>query len=320
MPSIHVVGYHSAEAFVAELRRLAAGAGDRATLEVIGETVEGRDIHAVTITDRSPDRAKPQVLVLACIHGCEVISSELALSLLADATAPSPGAEMAAVLDGADLTIVPCLNVDSRTASLGSLDRRGPLVGAPRRNANRVDLNRNWPLPEGVHDHWSPLAGTSIRWLPWYRGRRPLSEPEAAALAALAERLGPTVVLNLHSTGNIVTYPWGSREEAPADEAGFGAMVAAFQAAQVHTTYRAKQSRTWYPIIGSSNDWFYDRFGALAVTVETSPPAGSVKADWRKAGRFFWYANPTDPEHWIANDHPACLAAIRAGLEYRAGR
>lgn len=254
-------------------------------------------------------------MVIAAIHGCEVISSELGLAILLSIC--DDFAESRPLSEVADLTVIPAINLDSRTRSVASLRRSGVFLSAPRRNANGVDLNRNWPFPAGVTDHWLPIAGTS-RWRsPWYRGPRPLSEPETRAVEALVAEVRPLALLNLHSTGCILTYPWSSKEEAPADLAGFRAMIAAFNDAQAHHRYRAKQSRAWYPIMGSSNDYFYDRYGVLSMTVETSPTAAAVTADLRRARRFFWYANPSDPDHWIDNDRPACFAALRAAVDYR---
>lgn len=313
--------YHRPGEFTAEVERLVNQAGPRASLDEIATSVEGRPIHAVTVTARgrrpgvgAGDRR--QAMVVACMHGVEVISSELALGVLGEVCAESPVGAAAALLDEVDLTVVPCLNIDGRTAAMESLDSGAFFAPAPRKNANGVDLNRNWPFPDGVDDHWSPLAGTSIKWLPWYRGPEPLSEPETAGLAALAERLRPYALLNLHSTGNIVTHPWGSKVEQPASQAGFDRMIGAFRATQPFHWYQSKQSRAWYPILGSSNDWFYDRFGTLAITIETSTPAASVKADLRQAGRFFWYANPTNPARWVENDLAGCFAALLAGYRW----
>lgn len=316
------MSYLAPDDFRTRVHELADRAGTRAARSVIGTTVEGRPIDAVRVAapGRTPDRAHPQAFVLAGMHGVEVIGTQLALAVLAEVCAPEPTGAPAQLLDRADVEIVPCLNVDGRTRSIESLTRRGPVAGAPRRNANRVDLNRNWPFPGDVVDHWLPISGTRVRWLPWYRGRGPLSEPETAALARLLEEeTRPFALLNLHSTGSILTYPWSSKDEAPADQEGFQRMVDAFTSAQPHHTYRSKQSRAWYPIIGSSNDWFYDRLGALAMTVETSPPGLAVRRDLRRAGRFFWYANPDDPQHWIDNDLPGCFAALLAAHDHRYG-
>jgi len=293
--------------------------GSRAVLELLGTTVEGRPIPVLRVAapGRTPDRRRPQAMVLGGIHGCEVIATELALDLALAVCAEAPDDAVAAVLDVADVVVVPTLNIDGRVASLRSLADRGIWNPAPRRNAHGVDLNRNFPVPPGAVPSRNPLSGTSRRALPWYRGPAPFSEPESRALATLAEQVRPFVLLNLHSTGTILTYPWGSRPEPPADEAGFLSMIEAFTAAQPHVTYGSKQSRAWYPILGASNDWFHDRFATLALTVEVSPPAAEVKRDTRLGRWFFWFANPIDRDRWVANDLPGCWAALAAAHAYR---
>lgn len=312
-------GYHRPEAFSRRLAELQDEAGARAALEVFGYSVEQRRLVALTVAGegRRPAPTRPQAMVVAAIHGNEVISSELALRLLEMACDGRPSGPVAELLDVADLVVVPVVNPDGRARSLASLETGGLWRSAPRRNANGVDLNRNWPFPAGVEDHWSPLAGTSVGFLPWYRGRRPLCEPETEALDRLVDQRRPFVLLNLHSTGQIITYPWSCKEEPPADLAGFQAMIAAFNGAQTRWRYRSKQSRAWYPIIGSSNDWFYDRYGVLAMTVEIGTEGAAVRRDPRRARYLFWYANPTDLEAHLGNDADACFAAMRAAHDYR---
>lgn len=323
MSASAVDGYHDADALASAISAAAARMPGRATISEFGQSVEGRPLDVVSVTgagntgsEAGEDR--PLAMVIATIHGCEVIASELALALVEEVTAPEPATDVAALLAVADVAIVPVVNPDSRTRSLASLERRGPLRLAPRRNARGVDLNRNWPWVPGAGDHWSPLAGTSRVRTPWYRGPHPLSEPETKALADLVDQRPPVVLLNLHSTGRIVTHPWACRPEAPDDLDRFTAVIDAFRAAQPRWTYRTKQSNAWYPIVGSSNDWLYSTHGTLAITVETGVPGGAVRRDVRRrAGTFFWYANPDDPEVHVANDTPACLAALRAGTEAR---
>ncbi len=294
----------------------AARAGERVSTRTIGETAERRPIRAYTVgaSGVGPDSARAQVMIIAAIHGCEVIASELALAVLESICDNTD--ESRPLSEVADLTIIPAINLDSRARSLDSLRRKGFFRSAPRRNSNGVDLNRNWPFPSGVSDHWLPLAGTS-RWRsPWYRGPHPFSEPETRAVDALVGEIRPMALLNLHSTGCVLSYPWSSKEEAPPDLEGFQAMIAAFNEAQGDHRYRSTQGRAWYPIVGSSNDYFYDRYGVLSMTVETSPPAGSVKADLRRARRFFWYANPIDPDEWIGKrpSRVLCSATRRVRL------
>jgi hypothetical protein len=306
-------GYHddvASEAWWAEVAERS-----QATVRTYGRSVEGRPLRVVTV-GAGAGRPRPLAMAIANIHGCEVISGELALALVDELTADEPTEPVRRLLDRADVAVVPVVNPDGRTRSLASLDRRGPIRLAPRRNANGVDLNRNWPWATGVRDHWSPLAGTSRVRSPWYRGPRPHSEPETRALAALVDERPPSVLLNLHSTGQIVTHPWSGRPDPPPDASAFARVAAAFVEAQPTWRYRTKQSNAWYPIAGSSNDWLYDTHGTLALTVETGVPGGSVRRDLRRAGTFFWYANPDDAAAHVANDLPGCLAALTTGAEH----
>lgn len=313
--------YHPPAAFAAELRDAVAGAGTRARIDEVGRSVEGRPIEAVSIAgpDRRPspeDEDRPVAFVLANIHGVEVIAGELALRLVKDLCA-GRSARADELVGRADVVVVPVAHPDGRERAFESLGRSGVFVGAPRRNANGVDLNRNWPPPPGASDHWLPIAGTGVRWLPWHRGPAPLSEPETRALHDLVHRVRPFALLNLHSTGRILTYPWSSKPEPPDDLEGFERMVEAFTGAQGRWRYRSKQSRAWYPILGSSNDHVYGALGTLAMAVELCREGAAAREDLRRARRFFWYANPADPDVHVDNDAEPCFAAFLAAYDYR---
>src|SRR5947209_456574 len=90
----------------------------------IGRSVRGRRIDAVELAAPAPIRS---VLVVGCIHGNEPAGIAIAQKLLGAA----PPARTA-------LWIIPDLNPDGVKADT-------------RQNADRVDLNRNFPW------HWRPL-------------------------------------------------------------------------------------------------------------------------------------------------------------------
>jgi len=310
-------GYHSEAQFDAALDHAVAAGGARVVRRRAGHSVHGRPIDALTIAapGRTPSPDRPHAVIQGGMHGVEVIGTELALALLdllVDASTP----EASALLDECDVTVVPCLNPDSRQASLRSVasPRRLP---TPRRNANGVDLNRNWPRPAGVTDHWLPISGTANPRLPWYRGPSPISEPESRAMLAVLDERPPAAMIDLHSSGQILVYPWTSKTEPPADEAGYWQMIDALRSRQQRWRYRAKQSREWYPIIGSLDDYAYDRFGTLLLTVEIGRPAEAVRRDPRRAKGGFWWANPIDVAQHIDNDAAGCLDALLAGVRYR---
>ena len=86
------------------------------------------------------------------------------------------------------------------------------VADATRQNARGVDLNRNFPATswrEGRTPSYPAGIDPELR-VPANRtnssstGTAPLSEPESAALAALIERLGPSLVLDLHAPLELV--------------------------------------------------------------------------------------------------------------------
>ncbi len=129
---------------------------------VLGRSVQGRPIWVFEVGDpRSPRR----VLVVGCIHG-----NEPAGVAIADALARGRA------VAGADLWIVPDLNPDG-------------VAGDTRQNADRVDLNRNFPW------HWRRLGPPGST---FYSGRRALSEPESRMVERLVLRVRPQVSIWFH--------------------------------------------------------------------------------------------------------------------------
>jgi murein tripeptide amidase MpaA len=108
-------------------------------LEVIGQTVKGRDIHLVKYIS---DPAKPTILYLTQQHGNEQLTTEGALEFVKHlGTGKSE-----AILDGVNILIVPMLNADGAMGDvnfplddyLAKGDRN-----MTRYNAEEVDLNRD---------------------------------------------------------------------------------------------------------------------------------------------------------------------------------
>lgn len=132
----------------------------------IGRSAEGRPIEAITF--RAGD---DPVLVLAGVHGDEpkgVYVAERLIELLE---------AQPQLCKRARATIVPRLNPD------GCLRRR-------RRNANRVDLNRNMPSRD-----W----GLGRRRSRYYGGPSAASEPETRTLIRLIQKLHPRRIVSIHS-------------------------------------------------------------------------------------------------------------------------
>lgn len=131
---------------------------DRITLEVIGKSVEGRDIPLVMMTEDKSfglrRSEKPIVYIFAQQHGNEPSGKEAALILIRELTIGS----LQDLLENIDVLIVPMANPDG--------GEKGQ-----RRNANDMDLNRNHAI---------------------------LSEPEVYAVHRVFLEWMPEVTLDVH--------------------------------------------------------------------------------------------------------------------------
>lgn len=129
--------------------------------EVVGSSVEGRPIKALTL-GRGPRR----VLFVGGIHGDEP-EGAYTTSQLPEAFLTSGEIEQVT------LTIIEDANPDGRAATT-------------RGNANGVDVNRNFPAVN--FDDSDPAHGGT-----------PLSQPESRILHDLIERIDPALVVVMHS-------------------------------------------------------------------------------------------------------------------------
>ena len=142
--------YHDYDSMTALLQQLSAQFPSLMKLETIGRSEQSREIWLVTIPN--PDvvagtENRVTVLFDGAIHGSEVISAESMLyyiQYLLNGYPADPTARE--IVDGWTTYVVPMVNPDGVMAGKTSDDYKDA-----RRNANRVDLNRNfdwfWPPP-----------------------------------------------------------------------------------------------------------------------------------------------------------------------------
>lgn len=147
---------------------------------IIGHSVERRPIFAHVRAGRA-DRT---VLVLGGMHGDEPKSVDLArrfIELLENKGPPPrpPLARGGGDSNGTRWIIVPLVNPD------GYARRK-------RRNARKVDLNRNFPTR-----NWT-LGSPRSR---MFGGTAPGSEPETRGVMKLIERFRPRRIITIHSIG-----------------------------------------------------------------------------------------------------------------------
>ena len=194
-------------------------------------SVEGRDLESSVHGTGSE-----VVLFLATIHGDEAAGTPLLQRLARELTPDHP------VLAGRCAVVVPVVNPDGFER-----DRR--------RNANGVDLNRNFPA-----ENWKES---------WRRGTEPLSEPESRFVAHLIEAYRPARIVSLHQPASQIDY------DGPAAE------LAEHMAAACHLEVERMGTRP-----GSLGSWAGVDLGIPIVTVELPRPTDRLSEDeaWERYG------------------------------------
>ena len=229
----------------------------------VGDSIEGRDILALKISDNPGiDEGEPKILFVGCHHAREWISVEVPY-LIADYLVNNYGVDPAvtAAIEAAEIWILPVANPDGfdYTWNGNRYWRKN------RRSPYGVDLNRNYGyMWGGPGSSSSPSSET-------YRGEAPFSEPETQAIRDLIADGGFTFIMSYHSYGNMVLYPWGyTSASAPARarmgdiaETMEGMMDAVGQSYIYGPTYS-----TIYTVSGDTTDWFLGEHNRMAMTIE----------------------------------------------------
>jgi protein MpaA len=147
---------------------VATAQGNILERRVIGTSIQGRPLEAI----RMGDPKGVTVAVIGVIHGNEE-AGLLITDELVNMQIPR----------GVNLWVIPSMNPDGT-----ALDRRG--------NANRVDLNRNFP-------HGWARIGQPGYWQ--YAGPNRASEPETKAIIAFFREIKPALGLWYHQDLNIIS-------------------------------------------------------------------------------------------------------------------
>jgi len=253
-------------------------------LEVIGQTVQGRDILALKITDNPQEREldEPGILFNAMHHAREIMTPEVIIDT-AEFLLTNYGTDAAVTswVDSNEIWLVPQVNPDgnNKVWTKDSYWRKN--LGAKGRG---VDLNRNYPY------EWNGCGGSSGSvWSDTYRGPSAGSEPETQALMRLVARTQPVFNISYHSYSELVLYPYGcDGERTPTREIveGVGIEMAKLIIKDSgRGTY--KPGTPWdilYAVDGSDSDWMYNEYQVIPYVVElnSSSQGFQPKYKWRQ--------------------------------------
>ncbi|KAG9405049.1 hypothetical protein AC1031_004150 [Aphanomyces cochlioides] len=220
----------------------------------LSKTVNGQTIYGYKLSNGG---AKSQSLYFQALqHAREWISgSSLVYSLASILDDIANGKASAA--DTFDLIYVPIVNIDGYDITWNSNRYQ-------RKNANEVDLNRNWPSYYTNPNPPSPDADD-------YPGTSALSEPETKGIDTWLNAHSHEIAgwIDLHSYAGLVLYPYGDTQQpiGNGDDAKFQKLGKNIQA-QMGSSYTAETSATLYVAYGCFDDYRYRKFRKPVLTIE----------------------------------------------------
>ncbi len=241
--------YHNYIELTAFLQDIADNYPDITSLESIGQSVQGRELWVIEISDNpGVNEIEPEFKYVANMHGDETVGRELSLYLiewLVEGYGSDPRATD--IINNTDVFIMPTMNPDG-------------FESGSRYNANGTDLNRDFP------DQFSDPNNTTI-------GR----EPETRAVMDWTWDHHFVLSANMHTGALVANYPYdgpnsGVYSACPDDDL-FIHISRAY--ADAHPNMESggfsngiTNGAQWYAISGGMQDWNYIWEGNFDITIE----------------------------------------------------
>lgn len=237
----------------------------------IGQSVNFRELWSIKISDNvGVEEAEPEVRLASTMHGNEPPGLEMLLFLV-DYLTTNYGVIPAVtdLVDNYEIHIVPCLNPDG-------------LVAGVRRNAHNIDLNRNFPVPDGT-------IGDDGTWT---------EEPETVAIKNHGHAHNFVISENGHSGALVVNYVWDYQAPLAPDNNAIVKLCLEYSTYNL-PMYNGSFFRgitngyAWYEANGTLQDWSYHETGAIDNTIECSnsfiPPASQLDQLWNENRESFMH-------------------------------
>lgn len=224
-----------------------------------GSSVQGRELWGLVISDDVQNsEAEPEVRYSSSIHGDETVGIVLTLNfadyLLSNYGQPGYE-EVTNLVDNYEIHLMPLHNPDGYV-----LDQRY--------NANGVDLNRNYPEPDGSH---------------------PTQEVETQAMMSYIAGTHAVVSLNYHGGALVANYLWDWTYTLAPDNDALIPLCLDYSTTNL-PMYNGSFSQgitngaDWYVATGTLQDWAYHAHGDINTTLEVSntkwPSAGTLTTFW----------------------------------------
>jgi hypothetical protein len=246
----------------------------------IGESVLGKDIWCVRITNELNSSERLSCLIDGCIHGDEWESGESCLYLAEYLLINfDNNATITNILNTSAIYIIPIVNPDGRQANSRFTD-------------NGVDPNRNFDVFFGkirgrslrIGKLFGRIKIPVIKFLTkdpfeyyWNCGRKPFSEPETRAIRNLANTLESkdfSFYVNCHTSLHTVVAPWISYkppfEMTQKEESVFDYVIDWVKESTEYDAFRTEGAV--YKTGGNAMDWCFKEYRIPSFTYEILLP------------------------------------------------
>src|SRR5215217_3187122 len=244
-------------------------------LEVIGHTLQGREIIALKVTKNAnqlADGARPAALWMGTVHAREWIATEVDRRLLHHFVENyGKDAEITNLVNTRELWFMPVANPDGYQYTfdaerLWRKNLRDNNGDGTITNGDGVDLNRNYD------ERWDyDNEGSSSEWASdTYRGTAPASEPEVKAHQALINRMKFKFLVTYHSYGPLLLYAYGWQIQTPSFDDPLFIEYTGTDAHPAVEGYDPGVGADLYTTNGTTDDYSYSKTGALSWTPELS--------------------------------------------------
>ncbi|RZQ61627.1 M14 family metallopeptidase [Amycolatopsis suaedae] len=267
-------GYHTYAEVTSEVQQTARDHASIARLSSIGNSHEGRALHAVKISDNAAtDENEPEVLFTCNQHAREHLTTEMCLRIIKRFTdGYGSDTNITNMVNSKEIWVIPSVNPDGSEYDIASGRYR---MWRKNRQGPGTDLNRNWEYKWGCCGGSSGNTGSET-----YRGPSPFSAPETRAVSNFvnSRRVGGAqqikTHIDFHTYSELVLWPYGYtyNDTAPgmtAAEAQRFQQVGRQMAAT--NNYTPQQSSDLYITDGSVNDWMWFNHKILSYTFEMYP-------------------------------------------------
>ena len=264
----HFAEYRRTNEIFAHYDGLMMSRPDLMSMEVIGTSIEGREIRRYTITGGDIGSV-PSIYITALAHAREWIGGAT-MNFVVDRLINLHGndPQVTALVDGLAWHVVAVSNPDGYEYTWDS----NRLWRKTRRDNGDgtygVDWNRNYSAG------WGGPGSSGSTNSDTYRGTAPFSEPETAAIRDDLTGL-PNVVafFDVHCYSQLMLWPYGYVEGEPEGQAGIihstiGQGIVDTISSVYNTVFVPQPAHDLYVASGTSLDWGWDEAGAYSWTFE----------------------------------------------------